>query len=257
MAFSDPYEQWKAMGRPGGSFSAWQGGQRPMQETAAPMATPAPVQQPAPAQGGTPFGGTLEQQAQWAHDNIDSTFDMNYWRAQGQMDSGCPPNMPYRSTRGGTNGACVEKPDNCPEGTTLHGANCISNEQANAMFGGGYGNMAGQPQGQPGAVPADPMQQLQQYMSQFQGQPQAGTGTHRPMGETAGLGLPQLMQPYQAPQASATSSLLTQGMAKPQTSAGLAGSLGTGWSGGQDGLTSMMAKQQRKPGQLGAGQWWT
>lgn len=120
---------------------------------------------------------TPEQRARWAQEHINS-FDaqsrnpmdpqqaFNQWLAwDDKYDASCPPNRPYR----GRTGTCEEGPDNCPEGTTLHGSKCISNEQANQLFGGGYG---GQPQGgqqgqsaggpaAPGLDPNDPNSALQ------------------------------------------------------------------------------------------------
>lgn len=261
MAYSDPYEQWKQQGRPGGSFQAWQGGQQPAQQ-AIPLPPQAQTAAPVSMVGAaTPFGGTLDQQAQWAHDNINSEFDVGSWRAQGPMDSSCPPNMPYRTARAGGDNACVEHPDNCPEGKTLHGSTCISNEAANQMFGGGYGNLAGQPQGQQAAGSFG-----QQQMSM--GQPNPLQGMLTPMQQApmapqapgsdplAGFSSQLAGTGTRAPATGATPNLLAQTMAPRQQNAGIGGSLGTGWSGGADGLTQMMQQRQKKLGPQASGQWW-
>jgi hypothetical protein len=210
----------------------------------------------------TPFGGSLDEQAQWANENINSNFGVEAWKAQGPMDSGCPPDYPYRSKRAGGDNACVEHPDNCPWGKTLHGSTCISWDQANSMFGGGYGPGAGA--SAPSApAPANPLAGMMAGMPQIpqlaqpvdlqpgQGQPWGG----RPQG------LPQMLQPMQT-MPSATQNLMTRAMSQapsqvPQT-------LGTGWMGREtrptDGLQKLMAKNQRKPfGQIANGQggaWW-
>lgn len=53
MAESDPYEEWKAQGRPMGSFAAWMASQSPAPAPAAPGPAPAP----APSGGGGGGGG--------------------------------------------------------------------------------------------------------------------------------------------------------------------------------------------------------
>ena len=208
----------------------------------------------------TPFGGTADQQAQWAHDNINSTFSTAAWKAMGPMDSGCPPNLPYRSHRAGGDNACVEHPDNCPEGKTLDGTTCISNEAANQKYGGGYG---GVPQGgapQPAANPwaAYQPQPAQPAQPQMPAAPQAGMAI--PNTGITGRGtmpsLPQTLSAYQQPQQSATQGLLQQSLAGRQAVGGVPTAMGSGWSAGADGLTQMLAKQQRKPGVAGTGQWW-
>lgn len=190
------YAEWQAANRaaggPGESAEVRaqflnNGGNAPAQ------AAPAqPIHNVYSAQGGTEITDqnrqtanmTADQRAAWAAQNLNS-FDaqsrqgaggpgmssqqaFDQWKAwDDKYDSSCPPNMPYR----GRNGQCDESPDNCPAGTTLHGSTCISNEQANQLFGGGYG---GQPQGgqgqaaggpaAPGLDPNDPNSALQQQM---------------------------------------------------------------------------------------------
>jgi hypothetical protein len=209
-----------------------------------------------------PFGGSLDQQAQWANQNINSNFGVDAWKAMGPMDSGCPPNLPYRSQRAGGDNACVEHPDNCPEGKTLHGSTCIPWDQANAMFGGGYG---------PGSAPAAPQVAPNPLAGMMAGLPQAGMpqipGGVGGFREIPGQSTPrstqdlsQMLVPYQntaqAP-VSGTQSLI-KALPSAQMASQPAQGLGTGWSTGQDGLTQMMAKQQRKqalPGGAPAG-WW-
>ena len=219
-----------------------------------------------PAPNDAPFGGSLDDQANWAHQNINSEFSKEAWKAMGPMDSGCPPQYPYRSQRSGGDNACVEHPDNCPHGKTLHGSTCIPWEQANQMFGGGYGDSAAAPQGAgmaaPGSNPWQVMAPPQPAGPQVELNPAGGT----PWGGTP-QGLPQALTPFQAPQAnSATGNLLASTMAGKQAAPGVQQSLGTGWTSGQDGLTQMMARQQRKQGQIKpglgtikpglGGQWW-
>jgi len=72
------------------------------------------------------------------------------------LDSGCPPEMPYRSRKEGSGGACVEQPDNCPDGMTAHGLNgCISASDPRAGGGGGGGGI-GSPAGGGIGAPAAP-----------------------------------------------------------------------------------------------------
>ena len=196
-------------------------------------------------------GLSLDEQAKYANENINSNFGEAAWKAIGPMDGGCPPDFPYRSKRAGGDNACVEHPDNCPHGKTLHGTSCIPWEQANQMFGGGYGDSAPAAPQAPMAAP-NPLQGLMTGMPQT-GQPQTGT----PWGEKP-LGLPQMLQPYQG-QTSATQGLLAGVMAPKQASPNNQMGLGTGWTSGQDGLTQMMARNQRKRGQVGngmGGNWW-
>lgn len=166
----------------------------------------------------------------------------------------------FRSEGGG--GALVEKPTECPYGTTLHGSKCIPWEQANAMFGGGYG---------PGGGAQQPLQQAAMAWQQPQQGPVAAP-VGGPWGELGGQSpqdLAAMLQPYLAqPQAptmtAAPLQSATQGLIAPltgmqgQAGPGVPKTLGTGWSAGQDGLTKMMARQQRRPGQYGgaAGSWW-
>ncbi len=183
-------EAWMAAS--GGDRAAYNREMKAWQNAQAPAAAPPPTAAPAPAAAtGAPNQQSLDQQAQWAHDNIDSTIDVGTWKAQGPMDSSCPQDNPYRSSRKGGDNACVEKPDNCPEGKTLHGDTCISNEAANQMFGGGYGGVpegaykqggqAAQPRpaGQPALTPQQELQQKLKSMyqnreGQFAGQANTG-----------------------------------------------------------------------------------
>ena len=50
---------------------------------------------------------------------------------------GCPPNLPFTS-RPGPDGKveCAAKPDDCPDGSGLHGSKCVGNDWLNANLGG-------------------------------------------------------------------------------------------------------------------------
>jgi hypothetical protein len=191
--------------------------------------------------------GKSEDFQRFSNDQIDA------WQSAYDPTSGG-----FRSEGGG--GALVDKPTDCPYGTTLHGSKCISWDQANQMFGGGYG---------PGAS-AQP-NQLGQMMATMPAASPVGGPTAGPWGETGGqspqdlaamltpyLNLPQ--QQTQQPLVSATQNMLAPQQNKPAQSL-VPTSLGTGWSTGQDGLTKMMAAQQRR-GQMGqlpngaGGSWW-
>lgn len=131
------YAEWQAANRAaGGSGNSpevaayFNGGNA--QAGPAGAAPPPAAQQPS---------NNIDAQAQWAHDNIDSTISLDAWKAYGPMDPGCPQDNPYRSSRKGGDNACVEKPDNCPDGKTLDGDTCITNEAANQKYGGGYGGV--------------------------------------------------------------------------------------------------------------------
>jgi hypothetical protein len=133
----------------------------------APTAAPVPTAGPAP-QISNQFTGqapteitatnrqtasmTPQQRAAWAAQNINSFdaqagFGYSPEKAQAQWlawdkhyDSNCPPNAPYR----GRAGQCAESPDNCPEGTTLHGSSCIPHDQVPSFgAGGGAGGGGG------------------------------------------------------------------------------------------------------------------
>lgn len=171
-----------------------------------------------------------------------------------------PASGRFRSEGGG--GALVEKPTECPYGTTLHGSKCISWDQANAMFGGGYGPGAGQQQ--PLNQAAMAWQQPQQGPQEAPvGGPWGELGGQSPQ-DLAAMLQPYLAQPVQAaptmqPLQSATQGLIAPLATQPAASGGgIQSQLGTGWSAGQDNLTKMMARQQRRPGQFGgaAGSWW-
>lgn len=84
MAEQDPYEQWKAMGRPGGNFDAWMaeqgGGQEP--------APPAGGQPPAQSSGGQQAGGS--QSWNWTPDARAAERAWNMGVQRGEIPAGTP-----------------------------------------------------------------------------------------------------------------------------------------------------------------------
>jgi hypothetical protein len=253
MAYLDPYDEWKAQGRPGGSFSAWQGGQQPAQQA---IAIPAQAQ---PMQGGIPSVDQIAQQAQGHSEDfrrfLDVGGDFNqqgqgratlegwnnqFYDAAASKAAGRPQ---YRSMRGAQ--GFFDKPTECPPGQGPSGGN-----ESDPCTSVGYGGapQAGTQQ------PANPWAPQQPQAMPMQA-PDAG-GVNTGITGRATVGLPQTLAPYQAPQQSATQGLLQQTMAGKQAAPAAPIGLGSGWSAGQDGLTQMLAKQQRKPGVAGTGQWW-
>ena len=160
MAYSDPYEEWKAQGRPGGSFEAWmaqQGGQAAPQVSGGSVAPPAPT--PAAGQSFADMiraasTGQSEDFGRFSNEQIlawQSAYDPAASAAAGRPQ--------FRSEGGG--GALVDKPTECPPGTTLHGSTCVEYgnlpawAQSPDMFGQNpLQNVMASIQGTPGAVKA-------------------------------------------------------------------------------------------------------
>ncbi len=102
-----------------------------------------------------PSAGPVNAQnvAQYAHDNIDSSINMNEWNSYQQyFDPSCPPGTPYKSRKTGPNGqpigGCQEKPDNCPEGMIAYGqTQCVPTSDprvaASVQAGQGGGGAGG------------------------------------------------------------------------------------------------------------------
>jgi hypothetical protein len=80
-------------------------------------------------------------------DDAEIDADAQYYDEAASQAIGRPQ---YRSRREGVQGM-VDKAGDCPEGSTLHGEKCISYDQANSIFGGGYG---GVPEGAYGGASA-------------------------------------------------------------------------------------------------------
>ena len=212
-------------------------------------AAPPPAQQTqAPAGGapsGHPAGMSADQQAQWAHDNIDSTIDVNTWKQQGPMDSSCPQDSPYRSSRAGGDNACVEKPDNCPEGKTLDYKTCITNEAANQKYGGGYGGVPqqGKQGAAPGAAPAQSgAQSLQdQLVNMYQNRQGMFTGMAQGGQSLAGGGIFTGQTPGGVNPAALASAVASTGSGATPLSAGVKSPTQPASDGGGGGSTSTFA----------------
>ena len=89
--YSDPYENWKAAGRPGGSFAAWQASQAapaaaPSAPAAAPVApaAPAPAAPAQPAAAAPPPGEDFNSWFQRANAVGGGNFDPNSAESQAQ-----------------------------------------------------------------------------------------------------------------------------------------------------------------------------
>jgi len=175
--YSDPYENWKAAGRPGGSFATWQASQAAPVPAAAPapaaaQPTAQPVAAPA-APAGVPTPEQLRAKAKaegWSED-FDRFDDaqLQRWLSSGLYD---PNTGKFRSENDPTGAATYDKPAECPPGTTFHGSKCVSWDQLPYELGGtGSAGPAGGPGGgSPAAAPAfDPTNPLQsQLVNQYQ-----------------------------------------------------------------------------------------
>lgn len=116
-----------------------------------------------PGEGGAPAQTQLEQNltvGQRTGDEIrDPAYSSAQWGAweakergrQGQQGNayntpnkynpdgkgGCPPNLPFTSKPGPDgNVECAAKPDDCPDGSGLHGSSCKDNDWLNENLGG-------------------------------------------------------------------------------------------------------------------------
>jgi len=180
--YSDPYENWKAAGRPGGSFEAWQASQA----APAPAAAPAPVAaqpaaQPAaaPSPAGVPTPEQLRAKAKaegWSED-FDRFDDaqLQRWLSSGLYD---PNTGKFRSENDPTGAATYDKPAECPPGTTFHGSKCVGWDQLPYELGGTgtSGPAGGQGQAAPLGSPTDPLQQKLMNLYQERGGMFAGQG---------------------------------------------------------------------------------
>lgn len=144
-AFDQQMGAWQGGGAGGGSGPAGAG--------------PRGTAQPLNTQLGN--GNTIEQQfaAQRANvDYRDPSYSQAQWGAweeeerkrveSGQSANqtpnkynpdgkGCPPDKPFTSRPGPDGGVeCAAKPDDCPDGSGLHGSKCVGNDWLNANLGG-------------------------------------------------------------------------------------------------------------------------
>ena len=192
--YSDPYEEWKAQGRPG-SFKDWQAGQQPEAQPPPPPAAPAAPGQAPAAPAGAPAGTTTPAQlranaksGQWSEDfDRFSDAQLQAWLNTGLYD---PSTGKFRSENDPNGPAIYDKPAECPAGTSFHGNRCVpygelpewSSERqqydAERGIGGGGG---GAPSGGPSGPPVDPLQQqllnlYQERGGMFSGQQAGGFG---------------------------------------------------------------------------------
>ena len=135
---TDPYERWKQLGRPGGSFEAWQaqqGGQAAPQVSGGSVAPPVA----APAAGQS-FADMIRQASTGQSEDFGRFSNEQILAWQGAYDplaSALAGRPQFRSEGGG--GALVDKPTECPPGTTLHGSNCVAYANLPAWAQGSYG----------------------------------------------------------------------------------------------------------------------
>jgi hypothetical protein len=176
--YSDPYEEWKAQGRPGGSYAAWQasqGGQAAPQVTGGSVASPAATPAGAFNQAWMNEGLAAYNAGQRGSDPLrtpgfdPNTFRQTYGAAQGGnrpedlarfsnetlagwMPFYDPGTGKYRSMRGAD--GWFDKPTECPPGTGPSGPN-----ETDPCTANGYGNQQ---------AASNP---LQNVMSSLQGTP--------------------------------------------------------------------------------------
>ena len=170
--YSDPYEEWKAQGRPGGSFEAWQAQQGGQVSIPTPLQVPsgayggsvsAPVQTPT-AQTGIPTPAQLRQTARqqnWSEDfDRFSDAQLQVWLNSGLYDASTGK---FRSENDPNGPATYDKPAECPPGTTFHGNSCVPYGQLPSWAQESWMGVGGatQPQGamQPG-VAASPLSKV-------------------------------------------------------------------------------------------------
>lgn len=122
-------------------------------------ASPTAAPTPSSASSG-PFGDDTSY-LNHVKNTIDSTISDAQWMAwKPDLDSGCPSNKPFKTSRPGPGGSfngperCVEKPDNCPDGYRVIGndqsgtARCLP--EGSSEFGGGAPGGGGGYPGSPG-----------------------------------------------------------------------------------------------------------
>lgn len=257
--FSDPYETWKQMGRPGGSFAAWQGGQRPTYENVPGQvpSIPIPQQYPQPqaqtpmAYTGVPSIEQMRAQAQQAGASEDflrfQQGDIDRWGQYYDAAASARAGRPqFRSGRGME--GFYDKPTECPPGMVPGGPNetdgCVGTPDS-ARGGAGFGAPAAMTAGgtSPQAMPFG----LSQMMAGLPAS-SAQTAPAQP--------LTQAIQPYQAQNFQSATGGAFNKLVQGTKNAAMPGmqQIGTGWSQGSDGLTQMMAKRQ-KQGPTSQG-WW-
>jgi hypothetical protein len=241
------YEDWKAAGRPGGSFEAWQGG------GAAQQALPAAPMTP-PQAGGVPSSADPLAFQAWYNQQQGGNRSEDMARFIVNPDTGGlsgdtlsrwdpylvregPNAGKYRSMRGAE--GFFDKPTECPPGMGPSGG-----DERNPCTTVGYSTPNPWESGATSAAPqqaAMPMaapNPLQDMLAQVQQvQPQASPTASLGAVPTVGQGNLQQMQ-------GALQGLLSQNQA-PAAGVGVPKQLGTGWQVGTDGLSQMMQKQQR------------
>jgi len=248
--YTDPYENWKALGRPGGSFEAWQAQQGGGQ----PQATPAPSQAPSaatPAGGGVPTPAELRAMAssgKWSEDFDRWKGPAGDAQLQRWLDSGLwdPQAQKFRSENDPNGPAIYDKPAECPAGTTFHGSRCVPYAELPAWAGGsyGYGDTGQRAGGAWVDVGGNPLQDM---MASFAA-PTSQISIPMPsQAQPAAPSSPSPMPNAPMPQTSSLQSMMAplQGQTQP---GGVPQTLGTGWLSGQPpggGVAGMMQKKQR------------
>jgi len=260
--YSDPYEEWKAQGRPGGSFEAWQASQGGGQ---APQVSGGSVTSPAPTPtAGQSFADMIRAASTGQSEDFGrfSNAQVDAWQgAYDPLASALAGRPQFRSEGGG--GALVDKPTECPPGTTLHGSNCVAYADLPSWAGGSYGmGDTGQRAGGTWAAGMAPTatSPLASVMSTVNASGKAAPTFRDPTnplygGIMGGQNLPATptgtssvvlggkdSTPFNtAPMQTGT----LQGIMAPLQGQGL----GTGWQSGQaqNPLTGMLKKQQKAP----------
>lgn len=220
---TDLYEEWKAQGRPGGSFAAWQASQGAQAlpqvsggSVAAPVATPGAPQslEDMIRQGAQ---GHSEDFARFNSGTVQG-WGQQYYDAAASQAAGRPQ---FRSMRGAE--VFYDKPTECPPGMGPSGPN-----ESDPCTSTGYGG-AQASQTAPAVAPAAPVSPLQPLMTGIQGQ----TAQVAAPSPAVTPGLPQTGMVFgsQAPVSSLQSLIAPLNQtATPQ----------------QGGLTNMLAGQQKR-----------
>lgn len=220
---TDPYELWKALGRPGGDFGGWQASQG---APAAPQVSGGTVSPPVATPGAPQSLEDMIRQTAQGHSEDFARFNSGtvqgwgdqYYDAAASAAAGRPQ---FRSMRGQP--GYFDKPTECPPGMGPSGPN-----ESDPCTSVGYGG-AQPAQAAPTVAPAAPTSPLQPVMAGLQA-PAAPAPAASP---AVTPGLPQTGMVLGAPRPNATlPNLLAPLNATPAPAT--------------SGLTNYLARQQRK-----------